>query len=399
MFTPEIWQVSLDALRANKFRAFLTMLGVMIGSACIVLVVTVGLTGKRYIMAQIEGVGTNIVYAKLVRAGPQGITPLVDEISVTDMQATRSLPRVNEVAGTRSMMTTVVMEGIERPVSMVGVTEGFQSIRNLIVVRGRFLDADDMLMRNKVCVLTEELADLAFPSQDPIGKVLRVGELRFTVVGVFRERVSTFGQSEIQRETLIIPFPLLKYYSGTDYLSVLYAQASTPEDVALVTQGVAEVLKRRHRPEAVYQVLNLRSLLEAAGNISLALSIVLLVVGLIALTISGIGIMNIMLVTVTERTKEIGLRMSIGAHRRQILYQFLLEALIISSTGAVAGIAVAVSLPVLAQPFLPRQLSVPISWVSVVLAFVVTCLTGILFGYLPASRAAKLQPSESLRYE
>jgi putative ABC transport system permease protein len=399
MFTPEIWQVSLDALRANKFRAFLTMLGVMIGSACIVLVVTVALTGKRYIMAQIEGVGTNIVYAKLVRAAPQGVAPLVDEISASDMEAARNLPRVNEVAGTRSMLTTVVVEGIERPVSMVGVTEGFQRIRNLIVVRGRFLDADDMLMRNKVCVLTEELADLAFPSQDPIGKVLRVGELRFTVVGVFRERVSTFGQSEIQRETLIIPFPLLKYYSGTDYLSVLYAQATTPEDVTLVTQGVAEVLKRRHRPEAVYQVQNLRSLLEAAGNISLALSVVLLVVGLIALTISGIGIMNIMLVTVTERTKEIGLRMSIGAHRRQILYQFLLEALIISGTGAIAGIAVAVSLPVLAQPFLPRQLSVPISWVSVVLAFVVTCLTGILFGYLPASRAAKMHPSESLRYE
>ncbi|HXE89363.1 MAG TPA: ABC transporter permease [Terriglobales bacterium] len=399
MFTPEIFHVALDALRANKFRAFLTMLGVMIGSACIVLVVTVALTGKRYIMAQIEGVGTNIVYAKLVRAGPQGITPLIDEISASDMEAVRNLARVNEVAGTRSMMTTVVVEGIERPVSMVGVTEGFQRIRNLIVVRGRFLDADDMRMRNKVCVLTEELAELAFPSQDPIGKVLRVGELRFTVVGVFRERVSTFGQSEIQRETLVIPFPLLKYYSGTDYLSVLYAQAATPEDVTLVTRGVADVLERRHRPEAVYQVQNLRSLLEAAGNISLALSIVLLVVGLIALTISGIGIMNIMLVTVTERTKEIGLRMSIGAHRRQILYQFLMEALIISGSGAVAGIAIAVSLPILAQPFLPRQLSVPISWVSVVLSFVVTCLTGILFGYLPASRAAKLQPSESLRYE
>ena len=399
MFTPEIWQVSLDALRANKFRAFLTMLGVMIGSACIVLVVTVALTGKRYIMAQIEGVGTNMVYAKLVRAGPQGVTPLIDEISVGDMEAARSLPRVTEVAGTRSMMTTVVVEGIERPVSMVGVTEGFQRIRNLIVVRGRFLDADDMQMRNKVCVLTEELADLAFPSQDPMGKVLRVGELRFTVVGVFRERVSTFGQSEIQRETLIIPFPLLKYYSGTDYLSVLYAQAASPEDVTLVTQGVANILERRHRAEAVYHVQNLRSLLEAAGNISLALSVVLLVVGMIALTISGIGIMNIMLVTVSERTKEIGLRMSIGAHRRHILYQFLLEALIISSGGAIAGIAIAVSLPILAQPFLPRQLSVPISWVSVVLAFVVTCLTGVLFGYLPASRAAKLQPSESLRYE
>ena len=399
MFTPEIWQVSLDALRANKFRAFLTMLGVMIGSACIVLVVTVALTGKRYIMAQIEGVGTNMVYAKLVRAGPQGVTPLIDEISVGDMEAARNRPRVTEVAGTRSMMTTVVVEGIERPVSMVGVTEGFQRIRNLIVVRGRFLDADDLQMRNKVCVLTEELAELAFPSQDPIGKVLRVGELRFTVVGVFRERVSTFGQSEIQRETLIIPFPLLKYYSGTDYLSVLYAQAASPEDVTLVTQGLANILERRHRAEAVYHVQNLRSLLEAAGNISLALSVVLLVVGMIALTISGIGIMNIMLVTVSERTKEIGLRMSIGAHRRHILYQFLLEALIISSGGAIAGIAIAVSLPILAQPFLPRQLSVPISWLSVVLSFVVTCLTGVLFGYLPASRAAKLQPSESLRYE
>lgn len=396
----EIWRVALEALRADKVKAFLTMLGVVIGSACIVLVVTVSLTGKRYIIAQIEGVGSNLVYAEYERLGPQQPTTLSDEMTLGDLVAIRNtIPQVIEVAGTRDLPGTVVVAGIERPVSLVGVTEGFQRIRNLIILRGRFFDHDDMESRSKVCLLTEELANHLFPYDDPIGKNVRVGELGFTVIGVFRERVATFGQSEIQRDSVVIPFPLMRYYAGNEFVKVLYAQAGRPEDVPAVTRQLEALLKGRHRPEAEYRVQNLSAILNAAKKISMALSVILLVIAFIALVISGVGIMNIMLVTVTERTREIGIRKAVGARREEILYQFLIEALLISGTGAIAGIFIAIFLTVLTEPLLPGNLKVPISGTSVLLAFVVSCLTGVFFGYLPANKAAKLQPTESLRYE
>jgi putative ABC transport system permease protein len=159
------------------------------------------------------------------------------------------------------------------------------------------------------------------------------------------------------------------------------------------------VLRSRHRPEAVYEVQDLRSLLEATQRISNALTITLLFVAGIALTISGVGIMNIMLVTVTERTREIGVRKAIGAKRQEILYQFLIEAFLISGIGAGIGILIAVAIPVLAKPLLPEGMYIPISWISVLIAFTVSCLTGVFFGYLPANKAARLQPTEALRYE
>ena len=395
----ETWQVALDALRANKVKAALTMLGVVIGSACIVLVVTVALSGKEYILAQIEGVGANIVYAEFVRAGVKDSAVLSDELSLADMEAVRAgIPQVAEVAATREIPQTVVVEGVERPVALVGVTEGFQRIRNLVVLRGRFLDADDMASRSKNCVITQDLSNLLFPAEDPVGRAVQLGELSFTIVGVFRERVATFGQSEIRRESVVIPFTLMKYYTE-DFVRVLYAQAARPEDVQSVTHQVELMLRSRHRAEAVYLVQNLTSLLDAAKNISFALTVILIIIAFIALVISGIGIMNIMLVTVTQRTREIGIRKAIGARRKEILSQFLLEAFIISGTGGVIGIAIAVMIPVMIEPLLPGNLSVPISGVSIAVAFLVSCFTGVLFGYLPANRAAKLQPTESLRYE
>ena len=400
MLRNETWMVAFDALRANKLRAGLTMLGVIIGSACIVLVATVSLTGRRYIISLIEAVGTNIVYAKLARAGPQDTTALADEISTGDLEAIRrSSPQIVAAAGTRGLGRSIVVEGKVYPMSLVGVTEEFQHIRNLLILRGRFLDSGDMAARSKVCVITEELAKLLFPYENPVGQNVRVGELSFTVVGVFRERVSTFGNSEIQRETALIPLSLMKYYTGTEFISVLYVQAASPEDVSGVTRQLEHMLHERHRAEAVYRVENLTALLETAQKIALTLSLVLLVIGFIALLISGIGIMNIMLVTVTQRTREIGIRKAIGAPRREILWQFLLEAFIISGTGAIVGILIAVAIPVIVRPLLPGGLRVPVSWMSVLLAFFVTCMTGILFGYLPANRAARLAPTESLRYE
>jgi putative ABC transport system permease protein len=395
----EIWKVSIDALSANKIKAFLTMLGVVIGSACIVLVVTISLIGRNYIIAQIEAVGSNMVYAQLIRSGAQATT-LSDEITLADLDAVRrEISDVNEVAGTHDLQMAVVAAGVERPVTLVAVTEGFQKIRNLLVPHGRYFEADDMLSHSKVCLVSEDLARVMFPNTDPLSQNIRVGELRFTVIGVFKERVATFGQSEIARESVIVPFGLMKGYAGTDSVKVLYAQAARPDRVQSVTQQVQEILRNRHRAGPRYEVQNLSSILEAARNISLAVSLVLLAVGFVTLIVSGVGIMNIMLVTVSERTREIGVRKAIGAENREILYQFLIEALVISATGAIIGILIALSIPVLARPFLPEGVMIPISYVSVVTAFAVSCFTGMIFGYLPARRAAKLQPTEALRYE
>jgi putative ABC transport system permease protein len=394
----ETISVAIDALRSNKLRAILTSLGVIIGSASIVLVVTVALTSKQFVLSQIESIGSNLIQVELVTR-PEVAHPLSYEMTLEDMEAAKSIPNVIEVAGTRELPMTVVVNGVERPVNLVGVTEGYQTIRRLVVLRGRYLDAADMEMRSKVCLITTQLADRIFGQENPIGRSMRMGELTFTVIGVFRERVETFGLSDIQENTVILPFTLMKYYTGMEVVRLLDVQAARVEDVPSVERQVGRLLRSRHPAEAEYKVLTLTAILNAAKNISLALTIVLIIIAFIALVISGIGIMNIMLVTVTERTREIGIRKAIGAARREIMYQFLIEAFVISGGGAVIGILIGIAIPVGAQLFLPGNLRVPVSSLSVVIAFVVSCSTGLFFGYLPAKQAASLQPVESLRYE
>jgi putative ABC transport system permease protein len=395
----ETFTVALDALRANKLRATLTSLGVIIGSASIVLVITVALTSRRFVLQQIESVGSNLVWVEIIKT-PDKAQPLSHELTLDDMEAVRSsIPQVIQVAGVRELPMSVVAQGVERPVNLVGVTQGYQEIRRLLVLRGRYFDATDMETRDKVCLITKQLAARLFGPEKAIGRTVRMGELTFTVVGVFVERVETFGLSDIQAESVLIPFGLMKYYTGVDVIRVLDAQARSAEDVPAVQRQVAQILKSRHPPDAEYNVQTLTAILNAARTISLALTVVLIVIAFIALLISGIGIMNIMLVTVKERTREIGIRKAIGAAHREILYQFLIEAFLISGGGAVLGILIGIAIPVGVQFFLPGNLRVPVSGTSVVLAFVVSCTTGLFFGYLPASQAAKMQPIESLRYE
>jgi putative ABC transport system permease protein len=394
----ETVSVAIDALRANKVRAMLTSLGVIIGSASIVLVVTVALTSKKFVLSQIESIGSNLVWVEMVQR-PDRPQPLSYEMTLDDLEAARAIPNVVEVAGTRDLPMTLIVGGVERPVNLVGVTEGYQTIRRLLVLRGRYFDAGDMEMRSKVCLIATQLADRVFGQENPIGRDIRMGELTFTVIGVFRERVETFGLSDIQENTVIIPFTLMKYYTGMEVVRLLDAQANKAEDVPSVERQVGQLLRSRHPAEAEYKVQSLTAILGAARNISLALTIVLIVIAFIALLISGIGIMNIMLVTVQERTREIGIRKAIGASPREIMYQFLVESIVISGGGAVIGILIGIAIPVATQFFLPGNLRVPVSPLSVIVAFVVSCSTGLFFGYLPASEAARLEPVESLRYE
>jgi len=395
----ETLSVSIDALRANKLRAVLTSLGVIIGSASIVLVVTVALTSRKFVISQIEAVGSNLVWAELVRTSEKA-QPLSYELTSDDMAAVQdSIPGVAEVAGTSDMQTSVVAHGVVRAVTLIGVTSGYKEIRRLLVLRGRYLDSLDMQTRAKNCVITPTLAKKLFGADNPLGRELTAGGMTFTIIGVFKERVETFGLSDIQSESVLIPFGLMKYFKGVDTLKVLDVQAASSDDVSNVQREVTQLLNSRHPVSAEYNVQTLTAILKAARDISLALTIVLIVIAFIALLISGIGIMNIMLVTVTERTREIGIRKAIGAARREIMYQFLTEAFLISGGGAVVGILLGLLVPAVAQQFMPGNLRVPVSGMSVVLAFVVSCSTGLFFGYLPANQAAKLQPIESLRYE
>lgn len=401
---PENWKLAWDALVSNRMRAMLTMLGVVIGTACVVLVVTIALAGRRYILGQIAGVGANIVYAERVDQGTGVPAALQDEISNGDLLAVKAnIPNAVEVAGTRTIQMTVVANGSPYPVDLVGVTDGYQQIRNLIVDRGGYFTPDDLASQNRLCLITKGLAALVFPGDDAVGKDIRIGELHFNVIGVFHERSSLFGDSGLTARSVIVPFPVIRYYTGTDFFDRLYAKADQTNDVENVTSEVAEVVRDRHRPEAEYDAQNLAGIVTTARDIAAALTIFLILISMIALVISGVGIMNIMLVTVTERTREIGIRKAIGARQDNIRFQFLIEALIISGIGAAIGVGIAVTIPALANFAIQLadigDITLPISWTSVVVAFVISCSTGLVFGYLPANRAAKLQPTESLHHE
>jgi putative ABC transport system permease protein len=399
MHIREAVAVAMDALRANKVRAVLTSIGVIIGSASIVLVVTVALTSQKFVISQIEAMGSNLVWVEMIKT-PEKAQPLSYEINTDDLAAAKAqIPDALVVAGFNDLPMAVVVGGRTRPVRLIGVTDGYQQIRRLIILRGRYFDFADMESRSKVCLITKDLADRVFGVENPVGRQLRMGELTFTVIGVFKERAETFGLSELQKESVIIPFSLMKYYTGTDVLSTLQLQTGGADKVATVERQINRLLKSRHPAQAEYNVQTLTAILGAAKTISLALRIVLIVIAFIALLISGIGIMNIMLVTVTERTREIGVRKAIGAAQREIMWQFLIEAFLISGGGAVIGILIGVGIPVIVQQLLPGNLRVPISPMSVVLAFLVSCSTGLFFGWLPAKQAAALEPVESLRYE
>jgi putative ABC transport system permease protein len=389
-----------DALRSNKVRTALTALGMVIGTASVILVATIATTSRDYVLGQIEGIGANMIYA-YHEGGPSltGTSSISDALTLGDLRAVReNVPHLRAVAAVIEGQAPLVLEHRQREVRLIGTDPDFRMIRNLKVLAGRFFDEEDDRLRSKVCLVTEALARVLYPGGWVEGNKIKVRGLEFTVIGIFKEGAETFGQSEIKAETAMMPISVMTILTGSEAVDQIYASAEAPSYVPGATTAILEVIQRRHRPGAVYRTENLTQILAAAGNIALSLTIVLLMISAIALIISGIGIMNIMLVTVTERTREIGLRMALGASRKMIRRQFLTEALFISVGGGLLGIVVGVGIPWTAQSFV-EGLRIPISPVSISIAFLVSCLVGVVFGILPAERASKLNPTEALRYE
>jgi putative ABC transport system permease protein len=400
MFLGEALKFSAQALRANPVRSVLTALGMVIGVASVILVVTISLTSRDYILEQIQGIGSNIIFAYYAAGSQSSVRSDADFIKTGDVEAIRQQlgDRIVAATGVMTNFDRMIIGNREEDIKVNGADQFYETVRNLVITSGSFFNASDIALRTKAALLTDKLAERLYGSRSAaLGQVIKIHGLQFTIIGTFKEKVSTFGQSELDSDTILIPITVLRYFTTVERVDPLYVQVQSPEQVDYVAGMVRQILESRHRTGARYTVETLTSILNAAKQISLILSIVLILVSAIALVISGIGIMNIMLVTVTERTREIGIRMAVGASRHEILMQFLTEAVMVSLAGGLIGILVGVGIPLSVQ-FL-ADIRIPISLASIVVAFVVSCAVGLVFGMLPANRASHLNPTEALRYE
>ena len=399
MFLTEAVRFSAQSLRANPVRSLLTGIGMAIGTASVILVVTISLTSRDYILEQVQGIGSNIIFAYYAAAGGASVAD-ADYIKMADVGAIRQELTADIVAatGVMSNFDRILIGGKEQDVKVIGTDQDYQAVRNIVISSGRFLDEGDLTQRTKVGLLTDQLATRMFGGRAAaLSQIVKLYGLEFTVIGTFHEKVETFGQSEVERDTILIPITVLRYFTPLERIDPLYVQVRSAGEVERVAGRVQEILEARHRSGARYRVDTMTAILNAAKNISLILSLVLILVSTITLVISGIGIMNIMLVTVTERTREIGVRLAVGATPREILLQFLAEAILVSLSGGMIGIAAGVAIPWSVQLF--ADIRIPISPVAIAVAFGVSCLVGLVFGALPANRAAHLHPTEALRYE
>jgi len=288
--------------------------------------------------------------------------------------------------------------GITKDTLVLGVSPQYKNIRNLLVPVGRFLDETDDAAHIKCAVVTEQFAHDRFGSSDAaVGQEFEISGIPFTIVGVFKESVDDFGVSEIENQTILIPFSVARYFTGTENVNQIYFSMRSMDEVPDAAKEIIRIIHARHRPNSVYQAQTMKELLVMADKIMTYLTLVLVAVSTVTLAVGGVGIMNIMLANVRARTREIGIRKALGATAREIKLQFLAEAIIISLVGGVVGTMVGLAVPLAVRLFTDYEL--PVSGWSVIIALTAATLVGVIFGTVPATRAAQMEPVESLKYE
>ena len=402
MMFSEIVKLAIDSFKASKVRFLLTMLGMIIGSASIILVYTLGLTGKDYALNLISSIGPNMIemqYNGGSFVGPDN-TSTPDFLTNDDMQAV--IEQVPGIIASSPMLEDhdrlSIGGGVVKDTMILGVSPQYKQVRNLAILAGRFFDDQDAVTHTKVAVIVLPFARMLFGSaQAAVGRSISVKGIPFTIIGVFKESVETFGQSEISDQTILIPYPVARYFTGTDNVKQIFFTMKDSNMVIPASQKILEIIKSRHRATSVYTAFNLTQVLSVMAQIATMLTIVLTLAAAITLIVSGVGIMNSMLANVQSRLREIGIRKALGATSHEIRLQFLTEAVFLSLSGGLVGTILGLAIPISVSFLTPFK--IPVSAWSAVIALGTAVVVGVLFGTLPANRAALLDPVQTLKYE
>lgn len=396
------------ALLRNKLRAFLTMLGIIIGVAAVITMVSIGEGSKQSIRSQLSGMGSNMVTIRpnsnqTVGGGARLGSSALQTLKVSDVDAIKKQAQYVSALSPAVNSSGQVINGAKNwPTSIQGVSPDYLSIREWKLKDGITFSDEDVKTADKVCLLGQTVVDNLFaPGENPIGTIIRFKNIPLKVIGVLEEKgENTFGQD--QDDIIIAPYTTVqKRILAIDYIQTIYASSIDENSSALATEEITAALRSSHKlqvgEENDFSVRAQEELISTISSTSELLTVLLAAIAGISLVVGGIGIMNIMYVSVTERTKEIGLRMSIGARGIDILLQFLVEAILISITGGIIGVVLGLSAAKLVTVFLSWPTLVSES--SIMLSFVVCAVTGVFFGYYPAQKASRLDPIEALRYE
>jgi putative ABC transport system permease protein len=415
MFTRETFETAMHRFRTHPVQTALTLAGLVVGTSAIIIIVALGLTGRTFVMSQIEGVGSHLIWASYEGTVTAGVSRTTeDQITDGDVRAVEArsdlfsgVTPLVELHGTVSVLSRAL------DVSVLGTTPNYAAVRkNVRILRGRFLDDDDISERAKVCVVSHTLyhdlfgddALLPLPAGEgggeghPRDKMLRTLGMTFQVIGEFDKPVDTMGQGEVTPYSIFIPVTVAWFFTPSRRVDTLFAEVREFSEIPRAAATVEELLKDRHHQGSVFKVKTMTTVIRVARTISVGLIAAFIAAAAVSVVVGGVGIMNILLASVEQRTREIGVRMSVGARRRDILRQFLLEALMLGAIGALIGVVVGLGLPLILRPFV-KSVLIRVSGLSALLAFLFSCGVTVVFGVVPAVRAANLNPTEALRYE
>ncbi len=397
----EILKVSFDSLKANKLRSFLTMLGVIIGVAAVILLVSIGEGARRYIRTELGGLGTNILIVVPGKTAKEGGTHMgtssvrklvYDDAVLIKKRSVHVQYAVPVIVGT----SWVKYRNKNRDTYIVGVTEDYFPARNLSIESGRALGSNDVETKRRVCILGRTVKRDLFGDVNPLGATIKIGDERYRVIGIMQKKGVTLGYD--LDDVVFIPTPVAMDLFDTDALFNITVKARGEQSIDAAKRDIRKLLIHRHAGREDFTILSQDEMLDVMGKVLNIMTAVLAGIAAISLIVGGIGIMNIMLVSVRERTKEIGIRKAVGAKNRDILFQFLVESTVVSVTGGAGGILLGVSVG-MAIPLFVKFLPTSIAWWSVVLAFFFSALVGIFFGVYPARKAALYDPIVALRHE
>jgi putative ABC transport system permease protein len=402
-----IIRVAFRALVRNKMRAALTMLGIIIGVSAVIAMVSIGQGASASVQAQIESIGTNLLF---VSAGAQNVGGVrsgtgdsgTNTLTVEDLEAIkREVPSVSMVTPSINARSQLVAGNMNWNTSVQGVSEQYPEIRKWSVQSGSFFTDADVRSAARVIVIGQSIADNLFPGMDAVGQTVRVANLPFRVVGVMAAKGQD-PQGRDQDDTAFAPYTTVqKKVLGNTTVRIAYVSAVSQDATYTAQSQIGELLRQRHKLTANepddFTVRNMTDVAEAANETSKTMTILLACIAGVSLLVGGIGIMNIMLVSVTERTREIGIRMAIGARSSAVRSQFLIESIVLSLTGGTVGILLGVGLSLA----IPAMLGWPtlVSMMAIVGSVIFSVAVGVFFGYYPARKAAALDPIEALRYE